>query len=59
MKDKLLQAIDLIWIAFEFIIVLCIAIPILTIYHLLKLVYDKIKKTRFNLYHRAKIDKRP
>jgi len=59
MKNKFLQAIDLIWIAFEFIIVLCIVIPILCIYHLLKMVYDKIKKTRFDLYHRAKIDKRP
>jgi len=63
MKNKFLQIVDLFWIICECIIVLFVAIPILTIYHLIKLGIKlgikKIKKTRFDLYHRAKIDKRP
>jgi uncharacterized membrane protein len=59
MKDKFLQIVDLIWIVCECIIVLFIAIPILILYHLIKLGITKIKNARFDLYYRAKIDKRP
>jgi hypothetical protein len=59
MKNKFLQIVDLICIVCECFIVLFIAVPILTLYHLIKLGITKIKKARFNLYHPAKIDKRP
>jgi hypothetical protein len=59
MKNKFLQIVDLLWIVCECFIVLFIAVPILTLYHLIKLSITKIKKARFNLYHPAKIDKRP
>ena len=59
MKNKFLQIIDLIWIICECFIVLFIAVPTLTIYHLIKLGINKIKKARFYLNYRAKIDKRP
>jgi hypothetical protein len=59
MKDRFLEAMSLLWTVCEFIVVLCIVIPCLCLYHLFKLVYNKIKKTRFDHYHRAKIDKRP
>jgi len=59
MKNKFLQIVDLLWIVCECFIVLFIAVPILTLYHLIKLGITKIKKARFDLYHPAKIDKRP